>query len=65
MSGDRTSATTYVLASEATSGSALLTQVLIRGAAFWVIVAIVAWANGGSLTTDVRTRRCGKQCELR
>jgi len=44
------SATTYVLASEATSGTALLIRVLIWGAAFWVIVAVVAWANGGSLT---------------
>jgi hypothetical protein len=41
---------TYVLAFEAASGTALLTQVLIWGAAFWVIVAVVAWANGGSLT---------------
>ena len=44
------SATTYVLASEATSGTALVTQVLIWGAAFWFIVAVVAWVNGGSLT---------------
>jgi membrane protease YdiL (CAAX protease family) len=45
------SATAYVLsvASEATSGAELLGPVLVYGAAFWVIIAIVAWANGGHL----------------
>ena len=40
----------FVLASEATSSTALVAPVLIWGAAFCVIVAIVAWANGGHLT---------------
>jgi membrane protease YdiL (CAAX protease family) len=40
----------FVLASEATSSAALVAPVLIWGAAFWAIVAVVAWANGGSLT---------------
>jgi CAAX protease family protein len=44
------SVTAFILASEATSSTALLAPVLIWGAAFWVIVAIVAWANGGHLT---------------
>jgi membrane protease YdiL (CAAX protease family) len=44
------SATTYVLASEAKPGTALLTQVLVWGAFFWAIVAVVALANGGHLT---------------
>jgi membrane protease YdiL (CAAX protease family) len=47
------SATTFVLASyfsEATSGTAALTRVLVWGAAFWLIVAVVALANGGHLT---------------
>ena len=44
------SATTYVLASEATSWTALVIPVLVWGAAFWLIVAVVAWANGGHLT---------------
>jgi membrane protease YdiL (CAAX protease family) len=46
------SATTYILASyfsEATSGTAALTRVLVWGAAFWMIVAVVALANGGHL----------------
>jgi membrane protease YdiL (CAAX protease family) len=45
------SATAYVLASEARSSAALVIPVLVWGAAFWVIVAIVAWAN------DVDRRR--------
>jgi membrane protease YdiL (CAAX protease family) len=44
------SVTAFVLASEATSSAALVVPVLIRGAALWLIVAVVAWANGGSLT---------------
>jgi hypothetical protein len=44
------SATVIVLASEAKSGTALLTPVLVWGAVFWVIVAAVAWTNGGHLT---------------
>ena len=40
----------FVLASEATSSAALVVPVLIWGAALWVIVAVAAWANGGSLT---------------
>ena len=43
------SVTTFTLASEATSSTALVVPVLIWGAAFWVIVAIVAWANGWHL----------------
>ena len=43
-------AAAFVLAAEATSSAALTVPVLVRGAALWVIVAIVAWANGGSLT---------------
>jgi uncharacterized protein len=43
-------ATIYILGSEVTSGAAVVTQVLVWGACFWVIVAIVAWANGGHLT---------------
>jgi uncharacterized protein len=38
-----------VLASEATSSAALVVPVLIWGMAFWLIVAVVAWANGGHL----------------
>jgi uncharacterized protein len=44
------SATTFILAREAASGTGLVTPVLLWGAAFWVIVAAVAWANGGHLT---------------
>jgi uncharacterized protein len=44
------SVTTFTLASGATSGTALLAPVLIWGAAFWVMVTMVAWANGGHLT---------------
>lgn len=47
------SATAFILASlgsEATSGIALLTPVLVWGAAFWAIVGGVAWVNGGHLT---------------
>jgi uncharacterized protein len=47
------SATTFILASvgsEATSGIAILIPVLVWGAAFWVIVGAVAWANGDHLT---------------
>jgi uncharacterized protein len=40
----------FVIASEATSSAALVVPVLIWGAALWVIVAVAAWANGGSLT---------------
>lgn len=40
----------YVLAAEAVSGTAVLTQVLLWGAVFWLIVAVVAWTNGGRLT---------------
>jgi membrane protease YdiL (CAAX protease family) len=40
----------FVLASEATTSAALVIPVLVWGAAFWVIVAAVAWAKGGSLT---------------
>jgi membrane protease YdiL (CAAX protease family) len=43
------SVTAFVLASEATSSSALVVPVLVWGAAFWVLVAVVAWANGGTL----------------
>jgi uncharacterized protein len=43
------SVTTFTLASEATSSTALVVPVLIWGAVFWVIVAIVAWANGWHL----------------
>lgn len=43
-------ATTYILAPSAgTSGIALAAPVLVYGAVFWLIVAIVAWANGGHL----------------
>jgi CAAX protease family protein len=42
------SVTAFVLASEATSSVALAVPVLVWGAAFWLIVAVVAWANGGS-----------------
>ena len=44
------SVTAFVLASEATSSAALVAPVLLWGAALWLIVAVVAWANGGSLT---------------
>jgi hypothetical protein len=44
------STTALVLASEATSATALVVPVLGWGAAFWLIVAVVAWANDGSLT---------------
>jgi membrane protease YdiL (CAAX protease family) len=44
------STTAFVLASEATSATALVVPVLVWGAAFWLIVTVVAWANGGSLT---------------
>jgi membrane protease YdiL (CAAX protease family) len=43
------SVTAFVLASEATSSSALVVPVLVWGAALWLIVAVVAWANGGTL----------------
>jgi uncharacterized protein len=44
------SVTAFVLASEASSSSALVVPVLVWGAAFWLIVTVVAWANGGTLT---------------
>jgi CAAX protease family protein len=44
------SVTTFVLASEARSSAALVAPVLIWGAALWLIVAVVAWANDGQLT---------------
>ena len=43
------SVTALVLTSEATSSAALVVPVLIWAAAFWVMVAIVVWANGGHL----------------
>jgi hypothetical protein len=44
------SVTTFVSASEARSSAALVAPVLLWGAAFWLIVAVLAWANGGHLT---------------
>ena len=44
------SATTFILISDGAPGTAAVTKVLVWGAAFWVIVAVVAWANGGHLT---------------
>ena len=43
------STTALILASEATSATALVVPVLVWGAAFWLIVAVVAWTNGGHL----------------
>lgn len=45
-----TAATAILAPSEAASGIELITPVLIWGAVFWVIVPVVAWANGGHLT---------------
>jgi uncharacterized protein len=39
-----------VLTSEATSSLAVVAPALMWGATFWLIVAVAAWANGGSLT---------------
>jgi CAAX protease family protein len=44
------SVTAVILASEATSSLALVAPALIWGATLWLVVAVVAWANGGSLT---------------
>jgi membrane protease YdiL (CAAX protease family) len=44
------STTAFILASEAKDGTAAVTTVLVWGAMFWVLVAVVAWANGGHLT---------------
>lgn len=44
------STTAFILVSEATPGTGAVTKVLVWGAVFWVIVAVVAWANGGHLT---------------
>jgi membrane protease YdiL (CAAX protease family) len=44
------SATAIILASDAMPGTAAVTKVLVWGAVFWVIVAVVAWANRGHLT---------------
>jgi membrane protease YdiL (CAAX protease family) len=44
------SAITIILASDAITGTAAVTKALVWSAAFWVIVAVVAWANGGHLT---------------
>ena len=44
------SATTFILISDGAPGTAAVTKVLVWGAAFWVMVAAVAWANGGHLT---------------
>jgi CAAX protease family protein len=49
------SVSAFVLASEATSSAALVVPVLVWGAALWVIVAVVAWANGGSLSRRQHT----------
>ena len=68
------SVTAFVLASEATSSTALVAPVLIWGAALWLIVAVVAWANGGTLTrrqepaarkacrSDARRAGCPPRC---
>jgi hypothetical protein len=39
----------------------LVVPVLVWGAAFWLIVTAVAWANGGA-SPDVRTRQRRKGC---
>lgn len=44
------SATTIILASDVVLGTAVVTKVLVWGAAFWVLIGVVAWANGGHLT---------------
>jgi hypothetical protein len=44
------STTAFILAAEAKDGTAAVTTVLVWGAMFWVLVAVVAWANGGHLT---------------
>jgi CAAX protease family protein len=44
------SATTIILASDAILGTAAVTKALVWGAAFWVIVGVVAWANDSHLT---------------
>jgi CAAX protease family protein len=49
------SVSAFVMASEATSSAALVVPVLIWSAALWVMVAVVAWANGGSLTRRQHT----------
>lgn len=38
-------ATTYILGSEVRSGTAFVIPVLVWGALFWVIVAVVAWTK--------------------
>ena len=46
-------AITFILApAAATSGTTLVVPVLVFGTIFWVLVAIVALANGGHLTLD-------------
>jgi membrane protease YdiL (CAAX protease family) len=50
------SVTALVLASVATSATALVVPVLIWGAAFWLIVAVVAWRMTAP-SPDVRTRQ--------
>jgi membrane protease YdiL (CAAX protease family) len=59
------SATTLILAAEATSGLALLSTVLMWGAAFWVIVAVVAWLNGGRLASTNHDQSGGAAQEAR
>ena len=49
------SVSAFVMASEATSSAALVVPVLVWGAALWVIVAVVARANGGSLSRRQHT----------
>lgn len=44
------SATTYILIADSIPGTAAVTKVLVWGAVFWILVAVVAWANGGRLT---------------
>ena len=48
------SATTFILVADGAPASAAVTKVLVWGALFWTIIAVVAWANGGHLTLEGR-----------
>jgi membrane protease YdiL (CAAX protease family) len=43
------STTAFILASDSPPGTATVTKVLVWGAVFWLIVAVVAWVNRGHL----------------
>lgn len=46
---------TFILVADGKPATAAVTKVLVWGALFWVMVGVVAWANGGHLTKREET----------